>query len=89
MIIELFLQFLINALGFIFALAPSVDKLPNIAGYDIDTVLATNVGIFWRFAQVFWPLQILIQGFVFLMGYYLIKLVFKVILGSRLPSLSH
>ncbi len=86
MIVILILNFISIALGFIFGWLPVVDKLPTIGGFDIDAALVTGMGQFNNFIQTFWPIQILMQGFLVLMGYYAIKMLVRFFFGSRAPS---
>lgn len=86
MIINLLLNFITIVLAGIFMWLPEVDTLPNIAGYDIDAGLQTAVGYLQSFTATFWPIEILFQGFLFLMGYYLVKILLRFFLGSRSPG---
>lgn len=86
MIIQLLLQIIITAFTILFSWLPTVSTLPPIAGYDIDGALVTGVGEFKTISTVFWPLQDLYLGFLFLMGYYIIKIILKLFLGHRAPG---
>lgn len=86
MIINLLLNLLVLILGGIFSWLPEITTLPTIADYDIDTALVTGMGYFNSFATAVWPLKVLMQGFLFLLGYYLVKVALKFFLGSRTPG---
>jgi len=86
MIINLILNVVVLILGAIFSWLPQVTVLPNIVGYDIDTALNNGIGQMYVFFNAFWPLEIMFQGFLFLLGYYAIKMVLKFFLGSRAPA---
>lgn len=86
MIIILLINLISLLLGGIFSWLPIVNKLPNIVGYDIDTALVNGVGYTQTFMQTFWPLEIMFQGFLVLMGYYGIKMIVRFFLGHRAPG---
>lgn len=84
MIVNLILNAVLLILGIAFSWLPDVDTLPEIAGYDIDTALVNGVGQFRSFIEVFWPLQTLFYGLIFLLGYYIIKnVVLRFFIGQR------
>lgn len=85
MIIVFLINTLIAILTIIFGWLPDVVKLPSIVGYDIDSALVTGMGQINTIMKSIWVLQYLIGGFLVIMGYHLIKLVLKFILGSRAP----
>lgn len=86
MIINLLLNVVVLILGAIFSWLPQVTTLPTIVGYDIDTALTTGVGQLKTFMIAFWPIGIMFQGFLVIMGYYAIKMVLGFFLGSRSPG---
>ena len=83
MIIMLLLNVLVVVLGVAFSWLPVVSSLPEIAGYDIDTALQTGVGQLYSMFDSFWFLGILFQGFLFLMAYYIVKMVVRFFFGHR------
>ena len=83
MLITLILNVFVMFVGAVFSLLPEVIVLPTIAGYDIDTALSTGIGQAYSVFQTFWWLGVVFQGFLFIMGYYLIKLVINFFFGSR------
>lgn len=85
MLINLLLNALVMAVGAIFSWLPQVETLPTIAGYDIDAALVTGIGQVNTFLNAFWPLKIMFQGFLFLLGYYAIKIGIRFFFGSRSP----
>lgn len=86
MIVNLILNVFILILGALFSWLPQVTTLPFIVDYDIDTALNTGVGQLYTFLNAFWPIYIMFQGFLFILGYFAIKMVLKFFLGSRSPS---
>lgn len=86
MIINFLLNIIVLVVGAIFAWLPDVTVLPTIGGYDIDSAFVTGIGSFNTFTQTFWPLKIVFTGFLFLMGYYAIKIGVKFFLGHRAPG---
>lgn len=86
MIVTLLLNILVLIIGVIFSWLPDVTTLPAILGYDIDGALTTGVGYAHTFFVTFWPLEILFQGFLLLMLYYIIKITIRTFLGSRGPG---
>ncbi len=86
MLVNLVLNVFVLILGAIFSWLPQVTTLPFIVDFDIDTALVNGVGQLHTFLSAFWPLGIMFQGFLFLLGYYAIKMVLKFFLGSRAPA---
>lgn len=86
MIINLLLNVLISLIGVIFKPFDPITVLPTIGGVDIDTQLVTAVGWMNRIFETFWPLEIMMRAFMFIMGYYATKLILKFFLGSRTPG---
>lgn len=85
MIVMLILNVLVLILGAVFSWLPQVTTLPSIVGFDIDTALVTGVGQMHAFFVSFWPVYIMFQGFLVLMGYYALKLAIRFFLGHRAP----
>lgn len=85
MIINLLLNLIIATIGVLFSWLPTVSTLPLIGGYDIDGVLSTGMTQFNTIAVSFWSLLIVFQGFLYLMGYYILKLTLRFFLGHRTP----
>lgn len=83
MIVNLFLNILVLFLGGIFSWLPQVETLPTIVGFDIDAYMTLGVGYLATVFTSFWPLGIMFQGFLVLMGYFLVKMVLRFFLGSR------
>lgn len=83
MIINLLLNVLVLFLGGIFSWLPQITTLPTINGFDIDAYMVQGMGYFATIAAAFWPLSIMFQGFLVLMGYFLIKMIIRFFLGSR------
>jgi hypothetical protein len=57
-----------------------------IGGFDIDTALLNGVGQLKFFFTIFWPIADMFLGFLFLMGYYGLKMLLGFILGHRAPG---
>lgn len=86
MITDLFINFVVLIITAIFSWAPIVTALPTIYGFNIDGAFVTGMGEVNVFLQSFWPELIMFQGFLFLLGYYAIKMVLKFFLGHRAPG---
>lgn len=85
MLINLLLNFMVMTVGAIFSWLPTVETLPTIGGYDVDAALVTGMGQVMTFFNTFWPLKIMFQGFLFLLGYYAIKIGIRFFFGARSP----
>lgn len=86
MIIVLFLNLLVMIVGTIFSWLPEITTLPTMFGYDIDTALVTGMGYVQTFFNTFWVLEIMFQGFLILMLYFLTKMVIRFFIGHRTPQ---
>lgn len=86
MITQILLQVFISVLTVIFYVLPTVTTLPTIGGFDIDSALVSGMGGFDTFINIVWPIAIVWDGFIILMGYYSIKMLFKFVLGHRAPG---
>lgn len=85
MIVVLIINILIGFLGIILSWLPDVTTLPTMFGYNIDSALVNGVGQVNLITQVFWPLHYVFLGFGTILGYYVVKITFKLFLGSRAP----
>lgn len=85
MIINFVLNAIVLILGAMFAWLPVVTSLPAINGFDIDASLVLGVSQMYSFFEAFWPLGLLFQGFIVLMGYFTVKLIVKFWIGHRAP----
>lgn len=86
MIIALFINLVIAILGILFSWLPVVTTFPSFFGFDIDGLLVTAVGYFNGVTGLFWPLAIILQGFIVLLGYKLAIITLRFFLGSRTPT---
>ncbi len=86
MIVQLFINAVIDILNTAVGWLPVVTSLPTVNGFDFDTALSTGVGSMRSFFGTFWPLAIIFEGFMVLVIYYGAMLVIKIILGSRTPT---
>ncbi len=84
MIIVQILNLLVSLLNLVLGWLPTVTTLPQIAGVDVDSAMVTGMGEARTFFLTFWPFQIVLEGFLFLLGYYIIKMTLKLFLGSRI-----
>lgn len=83
MIVNGFINAIVQLLNTLFDWFPTVDKLPTILGVDIDYQLEYYVGMFYRLADNFWLLGDLVSASLILLGYLTTKLILKLFLGSR------
>jgi len=86
MIIAFLFNLIVLIIASIFSLLPTVETLPTIGGFDIDTALVTGVGQLNAFVTAFWPIKYLFYGFLFIMGYYAFKIGLRFLIGHRAPS---
>jgi hypothetical protein len=80
-----FINIIVAILSIIFGWLPDVVTLPTINGFDIDSAFISGMGQLNTIMTSVWVLQYLFGGFLAIMGYHLIKMVLKFILGSRSP----
>jgi hypothetical protein len=86
MLVTLILNVIVLFIGALFSWLPAIEKIPDIAGYDIDTELVTGSGQLHLIFGSFWVLGVMFQGFLYLMGYYIVKNALRFFLGSRTPT---
>lgn len=86
MITDGILYVIVQLLNIIFGIFPTVSTLPNIGNFDIDSALVTGISEARTFFVTFWPFAVVFEGFLFLLGYYSLKLILKLLLGSRTPT---
>lgn len=86
MIITLILNAIVILLLAIFSGLDDITVLPTILGFNIDSALVSGMGYINTFMVAFWPLRLMFDGFLILMGYYAIKMVLTFILGHRAPG---
>lgn len=86
MIIQLILYVILSVLTLLFSWLPVVTTLPSVNGYNIDAALVQGVAMFYTYAGAVWPVLDVFNGFLFLMGYYLLKMVVRFFLGHRAPQ---
>lgn len=86
MIINLLIGLIVLIIGAIFSWLPIVTTLPAIGVFDIDNALVHGVGQLHTFITTFWPIDYMFKGFLFLMGYYIIKMTVNFFLGHRTPG---
>lgn len=72
MIFLAFLQIIVATLKIIFSILPNVDVLP----FGIDSILVQGVGYVHYVASIFPPIQSILSGFLYVVGF---KIVLKVI----------
>ena len=83
MIITLLINVIVGAIGVILSIFPDVTTLPKIFGYDIDTALLDGVGKVNTVSSSVWALQYLFYGFLAILAYYGLKMLWKMLMGSR------
>lgn len=81
MISALILSLAVSVLTMIFSFFPQVLVLPTIANVNLDTVIVGGIASLFRIAELFWYITAVVQGFLFIMGYYVIKMTFKFLAG--------
>ena len=72
-----------------FSFLPTVTALPTVNGTNLDTMLVDMVGYFNNFIQSFWMIGDVWYGALFLLSYYVLKMVLKLLLGARAPAQHH
>lgn len=86
MIVSLILNIIVLVIGIIFTFLPAISTLPPLFGYDIDKALVTNFGYVARFMYYFWPVGYLYMFLQAILGYHIVKIVFRLFFGSRAPQ---
>lgn len=86
MIVNFLINIILDFLAALFSWLPDVERLPEIVGFDIDAAIVTGVGQLQTFFATFWPIQIMFNGFLFIMGYYIVKMTLQFFLGHRAPQ---
>jgi hypothetical protein len=85
MLIALILNLIVATFGIVFSWLPQVTTLPIIFGFDTDGAMVTGMGQFNTLASSVWALQYLFNGFLFIVAYFILKIILKFFLGSRTP----
>lgn len=83
MIINFILNLLVGIVTVIFGWLPQIQTLPKIVGFDLDSALVTGMGQFNTVVSSVWVLGYLMGGFLTIMGYFGLKMVINLFLGSR------
>ena len=86
MIVNLLINLVVLIIGSIFSWLPQVTTLPTIGGFDIDSAMVTGVSQLKQFMVPFWPISYMFAGFLFLMGYYSLKIGINFFFGHRTPG---
>ena len=86
MITNLIINIFVLIVGALFSLFPVVTVLPTIVGFNLDAALVTGAGQLNTFLIAFWPIKTMFQGFLFLMGYYAVKIGIRFLIGHRTPG---
>lgn len=86
MITNLVINIFVLVVGALFSFFPQVTVLPTIGGFDIDAALVTAMGQLNTLMATFWPLYILMQGALFLLIYFAVKIGIKFLIGHRTPG---
>lgn len=81
MISALILAEIVSVITTVFSFFPQVTVLPTIAGVNLDTVIVGGISNVVRLAHVFWYITDVIQGFLYIAGYFAIKATLKFIAG--------
>jgi hypothetical protein len=85
MITQVIIDFFTESLTSIFQYMPSATTLPSVGGFDVDTALSGGMSMAYTYMHAIWPLWVVFQGFLFILGYHLTKLFGRLIFGSRWP----
>jgi hypothetical protein len=86
MIFSYLIKFVLSILFAFLDWLPDVKTFPTIGGFDIDGALVTGLGYVRTFTQTFWLFDYVLVAFLSLMGYYIVKMVVRLVLGSRAPG---
>lgn len=81
MIVYLIMLSIGNVLSIMFSFLPSVTTLP----YGIDPIAVQAMGYVRAMIVIFPPLGVILQAFLYYLGFRLILAIVKVILGGRAP----
>ena len=83
MITNLIINVVLVVFGSFFSFFDIVQTLPTINGFDIDGALVSGMSAFYTFIHTFWYIGDVFYGFLFLMGYFLIKAIYITFFGSH------
>lgn len=86
MIWNFILNFILAFFDAIFSFIPSIDKLPPIGGYDIDTALVNGMADINLIFYTAWYLYYMFLGFLAILFYHgVVKQLLRFLLGHRAP----
>lgn len=86
MVTTLVISVIIAFFSEIFSMFPVVTALPTIGGYNIDAALQSAAGEIHQYVTDVWVVRDVLIGALVLWGYYGIKMILKIVLGSRAPG---
>ncbi len=86
MITNAFIIMLTILLNGIFEYLPTITKLPEILGVDIDGQLVYGVQLINSIIPAFWVIGDVFKGAFVLLLYYAGKMLLRLLLGNRAPA---
>lgn len=86
MISQAIFSLLILVLGAVFGLLPDATTLPTWGGVNLDTIFSNGFGYVRYLATIFPPLTVIISAASIYLGFRLILIIVKLVLGHRSPQ---
>ena len=81
--------YLVNAaLALLFSWLPDGTTLPTFGSVNLDTVFSNGVGYYRFLATIFPPLTTVLTAATIYLGFKVVMLIIKLILGSRTPQIN-
>jgi len=88
MIFEILFFILFGLLGVLLGWLPGWGQVPLLLPWGIDSVMVTAVSYYRSIIETVPYLEVLMQAFLYALGFELAMIVLKVFLGARVPGQS-
>lgn len=89
MILQAIYSAIIIVFDYVFSFMPDATRLPTFLGVDIDTTISSGFGYVRTIAETYPPLTWIVYATGIYLGWKLLLLIIKAILGSRAPHVAH
>lgn len=81
MILQILFSIVFSIVTLLFSFLPDGNTLP----FGIDNILITATQYFYAFVDVFPPMGIVLQAFLYYLGFKIAMLILKLFIGHRAP----
>ena len=88
MLIQLLIKVFIGMITVVFGWLPAGSTLPTFGTINLDTIFSTGFGYFHFLAGIFPPLTTVATAASIYLGWRLVLIVVKLILGHRTPAVN-